>query len=97
MKVTLQDGILSIDSADLPHYKKGGPIVRNSYFWALKSIACYAKRDCDWEYDQVVWEALCRLLLAFADSGYLGYSETILEFPQHCQIPESLRSVSVWQ
>ena len=38
-----------------------------------------------------------RMLLAFADSGYLGYSETILEFPHDSQISESLRSVSIWQ
>ena len=44
MKVTLKDDILFIAYQDLPTYKKGGSVVRNSYFWALKSIACYTGR-----------------------------------------------------
>ena len=96
MKVTLQDDILFIANADLPQYKKGGSVVRNSYFWALKSIACYTSRTQDWEYDSVVWVALSRMLLAFAESGYLGDRETSLEFPEHIPIPETLRSVSTW-
>ena len=96
MKVTLQDDILFITYQDLPTYKKGGSVVRNSYFWALKSIACYTGRGQDWEYDSVVWVALSRMLLAFAESGYLGDRETILEFSEDTPIPEALRSVSTW-
>ncbi|HHP7231557.1 MAG TPA: hypothetical protein ACFCUY_11960 [Xenococcaceae cyanobacterium] len=97
MKVTLQDEILLIASDDLPSYKKGGSVVRNSYFWALKSIACYTGRGQDWEYDAVVWVALARMLLAFTASGYLGDRETLLEFEPDTMIPEVLRSVSTWQ
>lgn len=96
MKAYLKDDILFIDREDLPNYKKGGSIVRNSYFWSLKSIACYARKDCDWEFDSDVWLALCRMLLSFAQSGYLGYSETILEFTEDVPIPPVLRSVSTW-
>lgn len=96
MKVKLEDDILFINYEDLPVYKKGGSIVRNSYFWALKSIACYTSRNKDWEYDQVVWVALSRMLLAFMESGYLGDRETILEFTHNTAIPPELRSVSTW-
>lgn len=96
MKVKLEDNILSIHYEDLPAYKKGGSIVRNSYFWALKSIACYTSRNKDWEYDKEVWIALSRMLLAFMESGYLGDSETILEFAEDTPIPPELRSVSTW-
>ncbi|MBR8829426.1 MAG: hypothetical protein DSM107014_16275 [Gomphosphaeria aponina SAG 52.96 = DSM 107014] len=96
MRVYLQNDILFINQEDLPHYKKGGSVVRNSYFWALKSIACYTARGSDWEFDAEVWVALSRMLLCFTESGYLGYQETILEFPQDLQIPEVLRSVSTW-
>ncbi len=96
MKVNLQDDILAISYEDLPQYKKGGSIVRNSYFWALKSIACYSSRGRDWEYDRDVWVALSRMLLAFAESGYLGDLETILEFDETTQIPDQLRSISTW-
>ncbi|MGF1540387.1 MAG: hypothetical protein ACFCU5_08040 [Pleurocapsa sp.] len=96
MKVKLEDDILSINYDDLPVYKKGGSIVRNSYFWALKSIACYTSRNKDWEYDREVWVALSRMLLAFMESGYLGDRETILEFTNNTPIPPELRSVSTW-
>lgn len=96
MRVKLQDNILSIAREDLPDYKKGGSIVRNSYFWALKSIACYTSRDKDWEFDSEVWIALARMLLSFAQSGYLGDSETRLEFDSDTPIPEVLRSVGTW-
>lgn len=96
MRVTLKDEIIYIDREDLPSYKKGGSIVRNSYFWALKSISCYASRGSDWEFDREVWVALSRMLLSFSTSGYLGYNETILEFSPETQIPEVLRSVSTW-
>ncbi|GBF82364.1 hypothetical protein [Aphanothece sacrum] len=96
MRAYLKDEILVIDKEDLPPYKKGGSIVRNGYFWALKSIACYTRKECNWEFDQPVWVALSRMLLSFSESGYLGYSETILEFPLDTPIPDTLRSVSTW-
>ncbi len=96
MKVTIENNILMINSEDLPPYKKGGSIVRNSYFWALKSISCYTPRNGDWEYDEEVWIALARMLSSFSESGYLGYSETLLEFSDDTQIPEQLRAVSTY-
>ena len=96
MRVLLKEDILSIYAEDVPTYKKGGSMVRNSYFWALKSIACYARKDCNWEFDQEVWVALSRMLMAFTTSGYLGYQETCLEFPEDTPIPDVLRSVSTW-
>jgi hypothetical protein len=96
MRVELKDNILIVNREDLPEYKKGGSIVRNSYFWALKSIACYASKGSDWEFDREVWIALSRMLLSFAQSGYLGSSETLLEFSEDIQIPEELRSISTW-
>ena len=94
MRVRLEDNILFIDREDLPSYKKGGSVVRNSYFWALKSIACFTARNKDWEYDTEVWIALERMLLAFTESGYLGDRETSLEFSTNTPIPPELRSVS---
>jgi len=94
MRVTLQDNILSIAREDLPEYKKGGSIVRNSYFWALKAIACYTSRNKDWEYDREVWIALSRMLMSFAESGYLGDRETSLEFADDTPIPAELRAIS---
>ena len=94
MRVTLQDNILSINCEDLPEYKKGGSVVRNSYFWALKSIACFTSRNKDWEYDSEVWIALSRMLISFTESGYLGDRETCLEFLENTPIPAELRSVS---
>ncbi|MEL6438108.1 MAG: hypothetical protein AAFQ80_02460 [Cyanobacteria bacterium J06621_8] len=94
MRVRLQDDILLINYEDLPQYKKGGSVVRNSYFWALKSIACFTPRNQDWEYDAPVWLALARMLVAFNESGYLGDRETGLEFPENTIIPETLRSVA---
>lgn len=96
MRVRIQDQILYIHQADLPVYKKGGSVVRNSYFWALKSIACYTGRGEDWEFDAPVWVALGRMLMAFTLSGYLGDRETSLEFPVDTPIPDPLRSVSSW-
>lgn len=96
MRVRLKDDILFIDREDLPNYKKGGSIVRNSYFWALKSIACHAAKERDWEFDREVWLALSRMLLSFAQSGYLNTSETLLEFASDTEIPHDLRLVSTW-
>jgi hypothetical protein len=94
MKALIQDNILLIDHETLPQYKKGGSVVRNSFFWALKSIACYSGKGKDWEFDQEVWLALARMLLSFTESGYLGFSETYLEFSDDAEIPDVLRSVS---
>ena len=96
MKVYLEEEILFIDQDDVPSYKKGGSIIRNTYFWALKSIACYSRQGKDWEFDPDVWIALCRMLLSFSQSGYLGDCETLLEFPSDTPIPEVLRPVSTW-
>lgn len=97
MKARLKDDIVVIAAPDLPQFKKGGSIVRNNYYWALQSIACYARKDQDWEYDSEVWVALARLLLFFAQSGYLGTSETLLEFPLTSVIPEVFWAVATWQ
>ncbi len=79
-------------------FKKGGPVVRNSYFWALRSIAAQASRHRDWEYEVEVWLALRRMLLSFAESGYLGLRETLLEFPvDQGEIPAVLQPISTWQ
>ena len=94
MRVKLPDSILLINYEDLPAYKKGGSVVRNSYFWALKSIACFTPRNQDWEYDPEVWVALARMLTSFSESGYLGIQETWLEFPENTPIPDELRFVS---
>ena len=91
------EDLLIIAAEDLPPYKKGGSVVRNNYFWALQAIACHAGRGRDWEFDQVVWVALARLLMFFLNSGYLMTSETLLEFPSDGIIPPSLRSVATWQ
>lgn len=96
MRAEIEENIISIHHEDVPAYKKGGSVVRNSYFWALKSIACYSRKERDWEFDREVWIALSRLLLFFAQSGYLGDSETLLEFQLEAPIPEELRSVSTW-
>ncbi|MEM8830212.1 MAG: hypothetical protein AAGE96_12760 [Cyanobacteria bacterium P01_G01_bin.19] len=94
MRVKIEDKILFIAYEDLPLYKKGGSIVRNSYFWALKSISCHSSRYRDWEYDLEVWVALSRMLVSFAESGYLSDRETSLEFSSDMPIPEQLRLVS---
>ncbi|HTL88460.1 MAG TPA: hypothetical protein VL134_03605 [Leptolyngbya sp.] len=94
MRARVEDDILYLHHEDVPPFKKGGSIVRNSYFWALKSIAGRARRGSDWEYEPEVWFALQRLLLSFAESGYLGLSETLLEFAEMAEIPDQLRSIS---
>jgi hypothetical protein len=98
MRARIESEILFLHQDDLPAYKKGGSVVRNSYFWALKAIAAHASRSKDWEYDVEVWVALQRLLLSFSESGYLGLNETILEFPlEQGEIPSILRPVATWQ
>jgi hypothetical protein len=98
MRAKIENQVLFLHHEDLPEFKKGGSVVRNSYFWALRSIAGRASRYRDWEYEPEVWLALSRMLLSFAESGYLGYRETMLEFPQsQGQIPDLLRDVSTWE
>jgi hypothetical protein len=97
MRVRIEDQILYIHQEDLPHYKKTGSVVRNSYFWSLKAIAACAHRQRDWEYDAEVWVALQRVLMAFAESSYLGLRETQLEFAPDQEIPDLLRPVATWE
>lgn len=98
MRAKIENMVLFLNNEDVPEFKKGGSVVRNSYFWALKSIAGQASRARDWEYESEVWLALARMLLSFSESGYLGLKETILEFPeQQAEIPVVLRSVSTWE
>jgi hypothetical protein len=98
MRAKIEDEIVFLHHEDLPEFKKGGSVVRNSYFWALKSIAGHASRYKDWEYEAEVWLALQRMLMSFTESGYLGLKETILEFPpEQGEIPAVLRPVATWQ
>jgi hypothetical protein len=98
MRARLKDQILYLHHEDVPAYKKGGSVVRNSYFWALRAIAAHARRYQDWEYDPEVWLALQRMLLSFAESGYLGLRETQLEFPaDQVEIPAILKPVATWE
>lgn len=97
MRARLEDEIIYIHAEDVPQYKKGGSVVRNSYFWALKSIAARTSRDRDWEFDPEVWVALQRLLLSFSESGYLGLRETQLEFPVAVAIPPEVKPVATWE
>lgn len=97
MRARLDQDLLIIHSDDLPKFKKGGSVVRNSYFWAMRAIAGHAPRYGDWEYEAEVWLALKRVLLAFQESGYLGLRETQLEFPSDFyDIPLILKDVSTW-
>lgn len=98
MRARIENNVLFIHLEDVPEFKKGGSVVRNSYFWALRSIAGRARRDKDWEYESEVWLALARMLMSFTESGYLGYRETILEFPlSQGEIPSILRDVATWE
>ncbi len=98
MRARIENKILFINHEDLPEFKKGGSVVRNSYFWALRSIAGQASRYRDWEYESEVWLALSRMLLSFAESGYLGLRETLLEFPlSQGEIPSLLRDISTFE
>jgi len=97
MRVRIESGILFIHQDDVPQYKKGGSVVRNSYFWALKAIAAHTSRQRDWEYDPDVWVALQRMLLSFAESSYLGLRETQLEFSPDHEIPLVLKPVATWE
>jgi len=96
MRARIENGVLFLRNEDVPPYKKNGPIVRNSYFWALKSIADRAPFQKDWEFEERVWIALARLLTSFAESGYLGLRETQLEFDPDEEIPTELRTMATW-
>lgn len=96
MRARIHQQILYLHHEDVPNYKKQGSVVRNSYFWALKSISDRAMFNQDWEFADIVWPALTRMLLSFTESGYLGYRETVLEFQDDEVIPESLRVISTW-
>lgn len=97
MRAHIDHSILYVHQDDVPAYKKkSGSVVRNSYFWALRSIADRAGFNHDWEFADVVWPALGRMLMSFTESGYLGYRETVLEFTDDVAIPEALRPVGTW-
>ncbi|MGF1674116.1 MAG: hypothetical protein ACFCUV_10585 [Rivularia sp. (in: cyanobacteria)] len=97
MKAKIENDVIYINHEDVPEYKKGGSVVRNSFFWALRSIAGKSKRYSDWEYESEVWFALSRMLMSFTESGYLGIRETMLEFPQSTDIPQIFRDVATWE
>lgn len=97
MRARIEQQLLFIHQDDVPQFKKNGSVVRNSYFWALKSISAHAARMGDWEYDPEVWVALQRLLLSFAESRYLGLRETQLEFPSNQEIPAVLKPIATWE
>ncbi|MBE9061772.1 hypothetical protein [cf. Phormidesmis sp. LEGE 11477] len=96
MRARIDNGVLFLRNEDVPAYKKKGSIVRNSYFWALKSIADRAPFQKEWEFEERVWIALTRMLTSFAESGYLGLRETQLEFEPDDEIPAELRTMSTW-
>lgn len=96
MRVRIEHEVVFIHHEDVPHYKKSGSVVRNTFFWALRSIAAQSSFDRDWEYEAEVWLALQRMLLTFSESGYLGLRETTLEFSADAEIPPILKPVSTW-
>ncbi|MEL6137169.1 MAG: hypothetical protein AAFQ61_07900 [Cyanobacteria bacterium J06626_23] len=96
MRAKIDNQVLFIHKEDVPPFKKNGPIVRNNYFWALRSIADRSNFNKDWEFDETVWIALARMLMSFTESGYLGFSETVLEFAPSDPIPPELKPVATW-
>lgn len=96
MRAKLENEVIYLHRDDVPQYKKKGSVVRNTFFWALQSIAGRARFDTDWEFESEVWIALGRMLMHFTESGYLGYSETTLEFPYETEIPIAVKEVSTW-
>ena len=94
MKAWIEEDILYIEKEDIPEFKKGKSIVRNNYFWALKSISDYSPINDHWEFSSEIWIALNRMLTFFTNSGYLGSSETMLEFSEDASIPPQLRSIA---
>lgn len=96
MRARIENQVVFIHADDVPFYKKKGSVVRNTYFWAMRAIAGRSPREGDWEYESEVWLALQRMLLSFAESGYLGLRETQLEFHPDDVIPPTLKPVSTW-
>lgn len=96
MRGRIEHQVLFLHEDDVPQYKKKGSVVRNSYFWAMRSIAGRSRRGADWEYEEEVWIALQRMLLSFTESGYLGLRETMIEFAPDDFIPPTLKPVSTW-
>lgn len=96
MRARTENQVLYIHPEDVPPYKKKGSMVRNNYFWALRSIADRANFGQAWEYEAGVWLALVRMLTSFAESGYLAYRETILEFPPEADIPAAIKPIAIW-
>ncbi len=96
MRAKLENEVIYLHRDDVPQYKKKGSVVRNTFFWALQSIAGRARFDADWEFESEVWIALARMLMHFTESGYLGYSETTLEFPYETEIPSAVKEVATW-
>lgn len=96
MRAHIDQDVLYLHQDDVPPYKKSGSVVRNSYFWALRSIADRALFNQDWEFADEVWPALTRMLTSFAESGYLGYGETMLEFAENAEIPAVLKPMATW-
>lgn len=96
MRASIEDKVLYLDAKDVPRYKKQGSIVRNSYFWALRSIAARSPFNKPWEFESEVWFALNRMLISFFESGYLSTKETQLEFLDGTQVPAELRGAATW-
>ncbi len=96
LRAHIEDRVLFLNAADVPPYKKRGSMVRNNYFWALRSIAARSPFDKPWEFESEVWFALSRMLVSFFESGYLGLRETQLEFLDGTEVPEHLRPVATW-
>ena len=97
MRAWTSDDILILHRADVPFYKRNGSVVRNTFFWALRSIAGKAPRDRNWEFEAEVWLALARMLESFSEGGYLPLTDTILEFDPEDAIPDTFRSVATIQ
>lgn len=96
LRTWIEGDILYLHADDVPSYKKQGSIVRNSFFWALRSIAAQSPMGKAWEFETAVWFALQRMLTNFTDSGYLGTRETQLEFREDALIPRLLQTMATW-
>lgn len=96
LRAWIESDILYLHGDDVPPYQKRGSIVRNNYFWALRSIAAQSNFGKAWEFEAAVWFALGRMLTSFMDSGYLATGETQLEFCQDAVIPAVLQPIATW-
>lgn len=96
LRAWIDEDILYLHADDVPTYKKQGSIVRNSFFWALRSIAAQSPMGKAWEFETAVWFALQRMLTNFTDSGYLSTRETQLEFREDEPIPALLQTMATW-